>query len=253
MRSMLLLFLIACGTTSPPNPTPPEKAVREPADESPEQGDGHAARHGGIQKELEGMHVEGLFEKDGVRFYLADADNQPLPPTAVTGRATILGPAGAETRELTISGDSLLASASLEVGKPASVVLTITREGKTQSASFESNGVGSAFHDHTALHGGTVGMWGHYHVELLATEGTYRAWVTNASRGVLTSGVSGAVVEGEQRLPLSLDPQTGALTVASANAGRHDIQIEITHDGQKFSMPFKASTPTGDSHAQHAH
>lgn len=262
MRSLLpLLLLTACGKSNPKPAPVAEHAEHveghEPAghtegNESPE-GDGHGARHGGQQRELQGMHVEALFQADGVMFYLADGDNKPLSPEGTSGNAVISGGANVATVTLAPKGEALFAAKTLESGKPASAVLTLTRAGQTQSASFDTSAVGTTFHDHTALHGGQVGMWGNYHVELLASDDAYNVWVTDASRGPVTSGLSGAVVDGGQRLALAASPSRGGLTVQAEGAGTRPVTVEITVEDQSISLPFQAGGAAGDGHADHTH
>lgn len=242
MNTLLLALLFACGEAPPPAPAAPAPASA-PGHEGHEHPEdhGHGARHGGQQAELEGMHVEALFQRDGVHFYLADGDNQPLPPSFATGHAIVTGPAGTEDVQLAINEDHLLAAKPLTEGQPASALLTLSRDGKIQSVNFETQGVGLAFHDHSALHGGVVGMSGHYHIELRAGEGAYRVWLTDAGRGAITGDLQGVVIDGEARLPLSLDAQTGALVATSPDAGARPVVVEVLHDGQTISLPFAAA------------
>lgn len=263
MRALLpLLLLIACNeptpTTAPAEPAAPAAPSHDAhaaasGEQTHAKGDGHAARHGGQQRELQGMHVEGLFQADGVMFYLADGDNNPLPPDGASGDAVISSGANVVTATLAPKGEALFAAATLESGKPASAVLTLTRGGHTQSASFETSAVGTAFHDHVSLHGGQVGMWGHYHVELLAKDGAYSVWVTDASRNPVTTGLSGVIVDGAQRQVLAADPGTGGLTVKSEGAGTRPVTVEIKVEDQSISLPFQASGAAGDGHADHTH
>ena len=263
MRHLLpLLLLIGCGEpTQPAAPAEPVAPAAPAHNEHAAQagghanavGDGHAARHGGQQRELQGMHVEGMFQADGVMFYLADGDNNPLSPEGATGEAVISSGSSVVTASLAPKGDALVAAATLESGKPASAVLTLTRAGQTQSASFETSAVGTTFHDHTALHGGQVGMWGHYHVELLAGDGAYSVWVTDASRNPVTSGLSGVVVDGAQRLALAADASGGGFTARAEGAGSRPVTVEITVQDQQISLPFQAAPAAGDGHAGHKH
>lgn len=265
MRYLLpLLLLIGCGApadvatpAAPAAPTAPAPAHDEHAAEAAGhahgEGDGHAARHGGQQRELQGMHVEGLFQADGVMFYLADGDNNPLPTDGATGEAVISSGSSVVTAPLAPKGSALFAAATLESGKPASAVLTLTRAGQTQSASFDTNAVGTTFHDHTALRGGQVGMWGHYHVELLAKDGAYSVWVTDASRNPVTSGLSAVVVDGAQRLTLAADASGGGYTARAEGAGSRPVTVEIAVQDQKISLPFQAAGSAGDGHADHNH
>lgn len=255
MRFLPFLLLLACQP-EPTIPPPPAAAPTAPAahDHHGAAGDhGHAARHGGIQRELEDMHVEALLQSDGVRFYLTDKDNQPLSPEGWTGSAVISGPAGVVTAPLAPMSDHLHATATLEQGKPASVVLTLTRDGKARSASFETEAVGTEFHDHTSLHGGRVGMWGHYHVELLARDGAYQVWLSDASRGAVTGEMTGVVVESGQRIPLVADPATGALLAKSDKAGTLPVTVEVTVGGQNITLPFEVGQDRQEGRGEHGH
>lgn len=266
MRHLLpLLLLIGCGEpTQPAAPAEPAEPAAPAAPAHDEhaaeagghtnaEGDGHAARHGGQQREFQGMHVEGLFQADGVMFYLADGDNNPLSPEGATGEVLISTGSSVVTAPLAPKGDALFAAATLESGKPASAVLTLSRAGQTQSASFETSAVGTTFHDHTAQHGGQVGMWGHYHVELLAKDDAYSVWVTDASRNPVTSGLSGFVVDGAQRLALAADASGGGFTARAEGAGSRPVTVEITVQDQQISLPFQAAPAAGDGHAGHKH
>lgn len=243
---LLLLALIACEDRDPaqvpPRGPPVALAPEEQGHEGHEHPEdhGHGARHGGQQRELEGMHVEALFQKDGVHFYLADADNQPLAPTFATGHALVTGPAGTEDVALVVHDDHLLAAKGLSEGQPASALLSLSRDGKLQSVNFETRGVGLAFHDHTPLHGGAVGMSGHYHIELLTTPGRFQVWLTDAGRGAITDDLAGVIVLGDQRVPLQLDTSTGALVAESAEAGSAAVVVELQHDGRTIALPFTA-------------
>lgn len=256
-----VLLLAACGTEpaseTPPAPTQPghEHTTDHHASATPLGDHGHAARHGGIQRELDGMHVEALLQPDGVRFYLTDADNHPVALEGWAGTAVVSGPSGVVTVDLVSMGEHLHAPATLVEGKPASVVLTLTRDGKAQSASFDTQAVGTGYHDHTSLHGGVVGMWAHYHVELVARDDRYEVWLSDASRSPATGAASGFIVDGSQRIPLTPDPGTGALVATLEGAGSRPVTVEITHGGQTFSLPFEVAQEgaSGDGHEHHGH
>lgn len=255
---VLFFFLLACGggtATSPasaPAPVPPTPApATEPAP-APTEGHGHAASHGGIQKELDGMHVEALLLPSGVMVYLTDADNKAIPVAGWTGKAVINGPAGVSTVDLQVMGDHLHAPGKLEHGKPASVVLTLSKDGKAVSAPFESASVGLAVHDHTSIHGGQVLMWGNYHVEYLAKDGEHRVWLSDAKRIEITTGVTGTVKEGEKATPLAMDA-SGMLSAKSESAGSAKVLVEVTVDGQTISLPFEPAATDGHDHGAHQH
>jgi hypothetical protein len=144
-------------------------------------------------------------------------------------------------------GDHLHAPATLAEGKPASAVLTLAHDGRTVNGSFETASVGLQSHDHTSLHGGQVGMWGNFHVEYLAHDGEYRVWVTDATRNARKA--SGSVKAGDDVVPLTApaDDPSAPLFAKSAGAGSLPVAVEVTVDGQTFSLPFQAE------HATHEH
>ena len=81
----------------------------------------------------------------------------------------------------------------------------------------------------------------------------YNVWVTDASRGPVTSGLSGAVVDGGQRLALAASPSRGGLTVQAEGAGTRPVTVEITVEDHSISLPFQAGGAAGDGHADHTH
>jgi hypothetical protein len=244
----VLLLLVACGGNPPA--APPEKPAAPAAPAAGEavghdHGDaaahGHGAKHGGIQKELEGLHVEGLAMAGAVMFWPSDANANALPVDGFSGNAVIKGPSGVEKVELMPMGDHLHAPAKLEHGKPATIVLTLSRDGKAQSITFEIEAVGLATHDHTSLHGGAVSMWGDFHVEYLAKEGVHRFWVTDAKREMVTMPLSGKLRDGDQELPLAVEASTGMLSVAAPGAGTRPVTVEIQAGAASFSLGFNAT------------
>lgn len=106
-------------------------------------------------------------------------------------------------------------------------------------------------HDHRTLHGGQVGMYGSHHLEYLAADGEYRVWVTNATREPITTGVKGSLKDGNTTVPLSADDAQGLLVGRGAGAGTRPVVVEVTADGQTFSLAFNvvpasASLDEGD-------
>ena len=177
----------------------------------------------------------------GVMFWPSDANAQALPIQGFSGNAVIKGPSGVEKVELVPMGDHLHAPARLEQGKPATIVLTLSRDGKAQSITFEIEAVGLASHDHTSLHGGVVSMWGDFHVEYLAKDGVHRFWVTDAKREVVTMPVSGKLRDGDQELPLTAEAGTGMLSAAAPGAGTRPVTVEIQAGEASFSLGFNAT------------
>lgn len=241
----MLLFLLACSTPAPTPATPPPAPAAEHANEAGEahaHGAGehhHDAPHGGIVKTTGDMHVEAVMTPAGVMFYLSDADQVAVPADGYTGSAVVKGPAGVTTVDLMPMGDHLHAPATLEQGKPASVVMTFTRDGKALSVAFDTETVGLASHDHTSLHGGQVGMWGDHHVEYAAQDGEYRFWITDEHRNPVTGPVSGSVMVGATELPL-VAGDGGLLSVKAADAGKVPVTVTVVTDDSTFSLGFKA-------------
>jgi hypothetical protein len=245
----ILLLLLACGGSSPP-PTAPEKSAA-PLEKKPgdavghDHGDaaahGHGAKHGGIQKELEGLHVEGLAMASGVMFWPSDPEANALPIQGFSGNAVIKGPSGVEKVELVPMGDHLHAPAKLEQGQPATIVLTLNRDGKAQSITFEIGAVGLATHDHTSLHGGAVSMWGDFHVEYLAKDDVYHFWVTDAKREMVTMPLTGKLRDGDQELPLTVEAGTAMLSATAPGAGSRPVTVEIQAGAANFSLGFNVT------------
>jgi hypothetical protein len=185
------------------------------------------------------MHVEALMMAGGVMFYLSDAEQKPLLIDGYAGNAVVKAPAGVSMVQLAPMGDHLHAAAALEQGKPASVVLTLQHAGRARSASFETQAVGLATHDHTSLHGGQVGMWGDYHVEYAPKDASYRIWLTDAARNPVPGAVTAAVKDGDVTVPLVADP-TGMLSGPGEGAGTRPVMIDVKVGETAFSLGFNA-------------
>lgn len=244
---MLSLLLAACGGSDPakpPIPAPPAAEPTVPASHA-DGAHGHGASHGGVLKELDNLHVEGLAMPDGVLFWPTDGDARSIPPTELTGNAVIKGPAGVEQVPLVAMSDHLHAPAKLVQGQPATIVVTLTRNGRAQSATFEIASVGLGSHDHTALHGGQVGMWGEHHVEYVGGDGEYRVWVSDATRQAVKSGLAGAVRDGDTILRLTLDPATGLLSAKGEGVGTRPVTVDVTLGATNFTLGFNAVSGTG--------
>jgi hypothetical protein len=237
---MIALFVLACSTPTP-TPTP------SPAPVAASHGDDHAhpGQHGGIVQVVGDRHVEALMMADGVLFWISDADEKPLPVDGFTAQVVVQGPDGVVTTEARPMGDHLHAMAKLVQGKPASVVLTLTKDGKAESASFANAAVGLKSHDHTALHGGEVQMRGNWHVEYAPGDGAYRFWLTDEFRNPLPEGVVATVTDGGGTTPLTLDPATGAFTATAEGAGTRPVKAEFTIGETRFSLDFG---PKGHHH-----
>lgn len=242
---LISLLFAACSTPEAPAPAaPPAPAAAPPpapAAAAPGHGGGdhsHASPHGGIVQTVGSKHIEALMMPEGVMFYLSDGDQKPLPIDGYAGTAVIKGPEGVATVTLMPMGDHLHAAAKLAQGQPASVVLTVTKDGKAESASFATETVGLQSHDHTSLHGGQVGMWGDYHLEYAPKDDTYRVWVTDAFRAAVTSGITGSLKDGDTVVPLTPDAGAGMLSGKGAGAGTRPVMVDIQIGEKSFSLGF---------------
>jgi hypothetical protein len=239
---LIATFLVACGgaTTVAPAPAPDALPPAAPSvhDATPHS---HAPTHGGIATSLGDLHAEAVLSPEGVLFYLSDVDDKPLMADGWTGNALLKSGNAVQTVELMPMGDHLHAMAKLTKGAPASVVLTVSKDGKARSGTFETPSVGMAAHDHTSLHGGQVSMWRDFHLEYLGSEGTYRAWVTDAHRNPVREGVSATLTDGTTSVPLRFDPATGLLTGTGAGAGTRPVSIDVTVGTTTFTLAFNAS------------
>jgi len=99
-------------------------------------------------------------------------------------------------------------------------------------------------HDHRALHGGQVSMHGDHHLEYLAAGSEYRVWVTNANREAIATGVTGSLKDGDTAVPLTAGDAPGLLVGHGDGAGTRPVMVEVTADGDTFSLGFGA-TPAG--------
>ena len=257
---MILTVILTLAACSTPNATPaPTPVVAAPpvAAAPPEHAHAgehaHGAPHGGVVQALGDIHVEALMMPAGVMFYLSDREQQPLAVDGYSGSAVVNGPTGVTMAALMSMGDHLHAAAPLAQGKPASVVLTLTHDGKGTGASWETKTVGLQSHDHTALHGGQVSMWGHYHLEYAPKDGEHRAWVTDEHRNPVAGPVTGSVKDGATTLALSQDA-SGMLSVKGEGAGSRPVIIDVVVGDVRFSLPFTAvGTGAAASGAAHPH
>lgn len=233
-----LMLLAACGTGpeaahAPAAPAAPAAAAHH--DAAPHE---HAAGHGGVVQAVGDWHVEAVMMPGAVMFYLKDAAEAPVDVAGFTGSAAIKGPNGVETVPLQPMGDHLHAPAKLAQGQPATVVLTLTKDGTAHSASFETASVGMKSHDHTALHGGDVGMAGNYHVEYAPKADTYRIWLTDEHRNPITTPFTAEVIDGDKTIPLANDG-TGAWVAAAPGAGTRPVSVRVKAADAEFSLMFK--------------
>ena len=238
---MTLFFLLSCspGGSPPAAPPAPSPAPAE-APHTHAPGDhAHASPHGGMVQTVGDMHVEALMMAGGVMFYLSDGQQKPLAVDGYSGSAVVKGPGGLTTVDLAPMGDHLHAAAALEQGKPASVVLTLKHGDQAMSASFETQAVGLATHDHTSLHGGTVSMWGNYHVEYAPKDASYRIWVTDESRNPVSGPITASVKDGDRTVPLAADP-TGMLSGPGEGAGTRPVMVDVKVGDAAFSLSFNA-------------
>lgn len=224
-----LTLLLACSTPAPaPTPAHVEHAAGPHA---------HGAPHGGEVQVAGDLHVEAKLMPTGVMMWLSDAAEKPLAVDGVTATAVVQAGGKVERVSFVPMGDHLHAMVTMEQGKPARVVVTLNRDGQAASATFSAEAVGMAFHDHTPSQGGVVGMFGDAHVELVAGGGQLRFFVSDAWRRAVTSGVSGVLVRGGQRVPLQFDAATGLLSTPG-EVGAEPVVLEATVGEHRFSMTF---------------
>ena len=94
-----LTLAVACGTApdTPGDGQDPHATVHD-----------HSPRHGGVVREVEGIHVELVASADGrVRAYLSDDRRRPLPARDATGTVRLDLPGGVQELSFTPAGDAL--------------------------------------------------------------------------------------------------------------------------------------------------
>ncbi|MBA2322103.1 MAG: hypothetical protein H0V89_13235 [Deltaproteobacteria bacterium] len=256
MIPFLLTFLAACGTSeAPPTPelapaaAPPSTPAPGTAPTHTAGAHAHAAPHGGIVQVVGDKHVEALMMPDGILFYLTDGKEASLPVDGYSGTVVVKGPSGVETTEAHAMGDHLHAPAKLAQGQPATAVLTLNKDGRAESVSFETQAVGMQSHDHTALHGGVVVMRGNWHVEYAPKAGEYRLWLTGEHRAGVTETVTATLKDGDRVLPLALDRATGMLSAKAEGAGTRPVTVEMKVGETPFTLGFEPNAPA----AGHGH
>lgn len=239
----LLLMLLACESSPPAVPAPVAAPATAPA-AAPKvaghshEGHGHDAKHGGIQKELEGIHLEGLITPENLDLWLSDKDANAMPLQGITATAMVKGPAGVEQLNLSVVDDHFHAPVKLVQGQPATVVVTLMQAGKAQSVSYDIPAVGLMVHDHRSLHGGQVSMSGDYHLEYLGKDGVYQVWVSDAARQSVSNVLSGTIKDGDKTLNLSIDPTTGMLSAAGEGAGTRPVMVEVKVPDKTITLGF---------------
>lgn len=206
-------------------------------------GEEHSAPHGGELKSVGPVHLEARFLPQGLMLWVSDAQQQPLRPDGFTGSVVAQSAAGVQTAELAPMGDHLHAAFTLEHGQPASAVVTIVVEGQPRAVPFEAAAVGLSVHDHTALHGGVVGMVGDVHVEYAPRDGVHRFFFSDERRQPLTGALAGQVLDGGTPVPLAADPTQALLSAPAAGAGSRPVVLEATVGGAPVSLSFKEQTP----------
>lgn len=244
----LLLSLVACSTPPTPAPSPAPQAVHEheahdegePAATGQDVGKPHAgASHGGSMQTVGDLRVEALMMPSGVMFFLSALDSTPLAVDGYSGSAVVTGPGGSATVDLMAMGDHLHAPAAFVQGEPATVVLSLSKDGKATSVTFQTSAVGLQSHDHTSLHGGQVGMWGNLHIEYAPKGGEYRVWVTDEHRNPVAAA-SGSIREGAETIPLAAAPG-GELVGLDTTAGTRPVSVEVTVGGETVTLAFNAT------------
>lgn len=243
---MILTLLLACSSDPTPAPSAPTTPTSEAAAPPPAasaghahpDGDAHHPPHGGVVQTVADHHLELSFTPGGLMIWISDKDQKPLDPAPFAGMAVVNGPAGVVTVKLDPMGEHLHAVTTLELGKPASAVVTLPIAGQARSLRFEVKAVGMSEHDHTSLHGGVVSMWKDVHVEHTAAGGEHRFYVSDSKRVPIISGVSGSVRDGEKVVPLSFDPATGCLSGKVEGAGTRGVMLEAVVGEETFSLAF---------------
>ena len=233
MRTLPLLFALACAGEAPPAPPAAEAPA---ADHSAPHT--HNAPHGGQIAMSGPLHVEAVITESGAQFYLTDADQKPLPVEGWQAAVTLIGPSGLQSTTAMAMGDHLHAMGTLVQGQPAKVALTLTKDGVAHSFSYQVEAVGLASHDHQYLHGGVVNMVGEIHVEYAPVATEYRLFVSDANRVALHEGVSGTLRVGDQAVPLAFDAASGLLSAPGDKVGAAPIAAEITVHGVMGVVTF---------------
>lgn len=238
---MFLLVLLACSREpAAPVPTPPTPSAAAPTT-APETSEPRPAPHGGELKRVGSVWLEAKFMPDGLLVWVTGEDQKPLDAAGFPGAIAAIE-SGGTTREAPFDpmGEHLHAKATLQHGAPASAVVTIAVEGASRSTTFATSSVGMAEHEHTAVHGGAVAMWGPYHVEYAPTQGEYRFFVSDSKRQTIDKAVSGTVKDGDDTLPLTFDSASGLLHARGDGAGTRPVTLDVTVGELTFSVGFEA-------------
>lgn len=89
-----------------------------------------APRHGGVMSATAGMSFELVASADGAAIYLSDHD-QPIPPTGLAGKLTVLNGEQKAEADLVAVGDRLEAKDIKIV--PGAIVVAVLRNAAGQS------------------------------------------------------------------------------------------------------------------------
>lgn len=237
---MFLLVLLACSR-EPAAPVPPTTTAPAPAT-APATPDPRPAPHGGEVKRVGSVWLEAKFMPDGLLVWVTGEDGKAIDAAGFPGAIAVIESGGTK-REAPLHpmGEHLHASATLQQGAPANAVVTIPVDGASTSTTFATSSVGMAEHEHTAIHGGAVAMWGPYHVEYAPAEGEYRFFVSDAKRQTIDKAVSGTVKDGDDTHPLTFDPARGLLHARGDGAGTRPVTLDVTVGELTFSVGFEAS------------
>jgi hypothetical protein len=242
LMRLLLAALTACAAPVVPKPNAPAAAAPPVADVAPHDHAApheHAAPHDGLLQVSGDLHLEARLMPTGVMLWLSDANEAPLAVDGSVARAVIQTDHGTSEVAFSPMGDHLHALATLPAGRPARVAVTLRREGRAHTALFATEAVGMALHDHTALHGGVVGMFGDVHVEYAVEGGELRFYLSDAHRAPLVAGVSGEARVGDRAVPLVFDPARGLLHGEAPNTG------EVVLRARTPAYPFEMTFPAG--------
>jgi len=99
-------------------------------------------------------------------------------------------------------------------------------------------GTSSAPHaDHEPRHGGTLGMAGDHHVELLRAAGRVEAWVSDARRRPVRPAAAWVVFDGSVRVPLAWE---GDRFVGSDRDAARLVEVVASlPDGAQLAVGFE--------------
>lgn len=93
--------------------------------------------HGGTVEEAEPNHIEMVADGKDLVFYLLDGDAKPVDMKGVTGGINMINKLGNGIQLMEMNGK--LTAMGANNGQPFSFVATLTKDGKSYSATFSSD------------------------------------------------------------------------------------------------------------------